>query len=64
VLRKIFGPKRDKVTGERIELHNDEIKDLCCLPNSFRMIKSRIMRWARNIACVGERRGTFRVLVG
>jgi hypothetical protein len=44
VMRKVFGPKRDAVTGEWIELHNEELNDLHCSPNIFLMIKSRRMR--------------------
>jgi hypothetical protein len=44
VLRRIFGPKRDEVTGERRKLHNEELHDLYSLPSIIRMIKSRRMR--------------------
>ena len=44
VLRRIFGPKRDGVTGEWRKLHNEELNDLYCSPNTFRVIKSREMR--------------------
>jgi hypothetical protein len=57
VLRRIFGPKRDEVTGERIKLHNEDFGDLCSLPSVIRVIKSRRMRWAGNVARMG-RRGT------
>jgi hypothetical protein len=63
VLRKIFGPKRDEVTGKWRRLHNEELYDLYSLPNIIRVIKSRMMRWAEHIASVGERRGTFKVMV-
>jgi hypothetical protein len=63
VLRRIFGPKRDEVTGEWRTLHNEEINDLYCSPNIIRVIKLR-MRWAGNAARMGERRGVYRVLVG
>ena len=63
LLRRIFGPKRDKVTGECRKLHN-ELNDLYCSQNSIRMIKQRSMRWAGHVARVGERRGVYRALVG
>ena len=47
VLRRIFGPKRDKLTGELRKLHNEELNDMYFLPNIDRVIKSRRMRWAR-----------------
>ena len=64
VLRTIFGPKRDEVTGEWRKLHAEELNDLYCSRNMFRVIKSRIMRWAGHVARMGERRGVYRVLVG
>ena len=64
VLRRIFGPRRDEVTGERRRLHNEEPNDLYCSPNIVRVIKSRRMRWAGHVARVGEERGVYRVLVG
>jgi hypothetical protein len=57
VLRRIFRFKGEEVTGERRELHNEELNDLYCSPNVFRMIKSRKMRWAKHVARMGERRG-------
>jgi hypothetical protein len=63
VLRGRFGAKRNGVTGEWRKLHNEELNDLYCSPNIVRVIKSRIMRWAGNVACKGERRGVYRVLV-
>ena len=63
VLRRIFGPKRDEVTGEWRELHNEERNDLYCSPNDVRVIKLRRMRWAGHVACMGERKGIYRVLV-
>ena len=64
VLRRIFRPKRDEVTGEWRKLHNEELNDLYCSPNIFRVIKSRRMRWAGYVARMGEMRGVYRVLVG
>ena len=64
VLRRIFGAKRDEVTGERRKLHNEELNVLYCSPNIVRVIKSRRMRWAWHVACMGERRGVCRVLMG
>ena len=60
----IFGPKRDKATGEWRKLHNEELNDLFCSPNIVRVIKSRRMRWTGHVACMEERRGVYRVLVG
>ena len=64
VLRKVFGPKRDEVTGEWRKLHNEELIDLYSLPNIVRVVKSRRMRWAGHVARMGEDRGVHRVLVG
>ena len=64
VFRRIFGPRRDEVTGEWRRLHNEELNDLCSSPNIFRLIKSRRVRWAGHVAHMGERRGVHRVLVG
>ena len=63
VLRRIFGPRRDKVTGEWRRLHNEELYDLYSSPNSVWVIKSRRMRWAGHVVCMGEE-GGYRVLVG
>jgi hypothetical protein len=64
VLRRIFGSKRDEVTGEWRKLHNEEPNDLYYSPNIFRVIKSRIIRWAGHAARMGERRDVYRILVG
>jgi len=61
VLRRIFGPKKDEVTGEWRKLHNEELNDLYCSPDIVRVIKSRRMRWAGYIARVRERKGVYRV---
>jgi hypothetical protein len=62
VLRRVFWPKRDEVTGEWRKLHNEELNDLYSLPNIVRVVKSR--RWAGHVARMGEERGVHRVLVG
>ena len=54
VLRRIFGPKSDKVTGEWRKLHNEELNDLYCSPNIVRVIRSRRMRWAGHVARIGR----------
>jgi hypothetical protein len=64
VLRRIFGPKRDKVRGEWRKLHSGELHNLYSSPNIIRQIKSRIMRWAGHVARMGEGRKVYRVLVG
>ena len=56
VLRKVFGPKRDEVSGEWRKLHNEELNDLYSLPNIVRVVKSRRMRWAGHAARMGEDR--------
>ena len=57
VLRRIFVPRRDGVTGEWRKLLNEEVNDLYCSPNIVRVVKSRRMRWAGHVACMGKRRG-------
>ena len=64
VLRRVFGPKRDEVTGEWRKLHNEELSDLYTLPNIVWVVKSRRRRWAGHVAHMGEGRGVHRVLVG
>jgi hypothetical protein len=64
VLRRIFGPKRDEVTGKWRKLHNEELRDLYSSPSIMRIIKSRRMRWAGLVAGVGEKRNAYRLLVG
>jgi hypothetical protein len=54
VLRKIFAPKRDEVTGEWRRLHNEELNDLYSSPTIVLLIKSRIMRWAGHVARMGR----------
>jgi hypothetical protein len=64
VLRKIFGPKRDEVTGERRKLHNEELHNLYSSPDIIRQVKSRRMRWAGHVARMGHERKVYKVLVG
>jgi hypothetical protein len=64
VLSRIFGAKRNEVTGEWRKLHNVELTHLYSSPNVILVIKSRRMRWAGHIARIGERRGAYRALVG
>jgi hypothetical protein len=59
VLRKIFGPKRDKVTGEWRRLVSEELHELYYSPNIIRVIKSRRMRWAVHVARMGVRVGAY-----
>jgi hypothetical protein len=63
VLRKIFGPKREK-DGSWRKLHNDELHCLYSSLNIVRVIKSRMMRWAGHVARMGEGRGVYRFLIG
>ena len=64
VLRRIFGPKRDEVTGEWRKLRNEELNDLYCSPNIVWAIESRRMKWAWHVARMVEKRDIYRVLVG
>jgi hypothetical protein len=64
VLRRIFGPKRAEVTGERRKLHSQELHNLYLSLDIIRQIKSRRMRWAGYVVCMGEGRNVYRVLVG
>jgi hypothetical protein len=64
VLRRIFGPKRDEVTGEWRKLHNEELHYLYSSPKIVQVIKTRRMRWAGHVTRMGERRGAYGVLVG
>ena len=64
VLRRIFGHRRDEVTGEWRKPYDEERNDLYASPNIVRVIKSRRIRWPRHVARMGDRRGVFRVLVG
>jgi hypothetical protein len=63
VLRRIFGPKRDEVTGEWRKLHNEEIRDFYPSPSIIRIIKSRMMSWAGHVAQMGDKRSAYKLLV-
>jgi hypothetical protein len=64
VIRRIFGPKRDEVTGGLKKLHNEELHGSYSSPAIVRVIKARRMRWAGHVARMGEVRGTYNILVG
>jgi hypothetical protein len=64
VLRRIFGPKRDEVTGDWRKLHNEELHNLYSSPNIIRIIKSRRMKWAGHVARMGETWNAYGILVG
>jgi hypothetical protein len=64
VLRRIFGQKRNEVTGEWRKLHNEDLHDLYLSSSILRIIKSRRMRWARHVAQMGKKRNLYRLLVG
>ena len=61
---RICGPKRDEVRGEWRKLHNEELNDMYCSPNTVRVIKSIRLRWEGHVAPMGEGRGVYRILVG
>jgi hypothetical protein len=62
--RRLFGPKRDEVTGEKLKLHNEELHILYSSLDITRQIKSKRMRWAGHVARMGEERKVYKVLVG
>jgi hypothetical protein len=64
VLRRIFGPQRDGVTGGWRKLHNEELHNLYSSPSKIRIIKSRRMRWAGYVARMGEERNVYRLFLG
>jgi hypothetical protein len=64
LLRRIFGPKRDEVTGEWRKLHNKELHDLYSSQSIIRIIKSRRMRWTGHVARMKEKRNAYRLLMG
>jgi hypothetical protein len=63
VLRRIFGPKRDEVTGGWRKLYNEELYNLYSSPSIIRMMKARRMKWARHVARMWENRNAYRILV-
>jgi hypothetical protein len=63
VLRRIFGPKKDEVTGEWRKLHNEELRDLYSSPSIIRIIKSRRMRWVGHVARMEENKNEYRIMV-
>ena len=62
VVRRIFGPEVNEVREGSRKLHNEELSDLNCSPNIFRMIKSRILKWAKHVARMGDRKGLYRIV--
>jgi hypothetical protein len=64
VLRRIFGQKRDEVTGGWRKLHNEELHNLYSSPSIIRMFKSRRKEWACHVARMAEKRNAYRILVG
>jgi hypothetical protein len=64
IKRRIFGPKRDEVTGEWRKLHNEELYDLYPSPSIIRIIKARRIRWAGHVARLGDKKNAYRLLVG
>jgi hypothetical protein len=64
VLRRILGPKRDKMTGKWRKLHNEELHDLYSSPSIIIKMKSRRIRWAGYVTRTGEKRNAYRLLVG
>jgi hypothetical protein len=64
VLRRMFGAKRDEVTGGWKELHNEELHDLHSSPSIIRNMKSRKIRWAGHVARLGEKKNAYRLFVG
>jgi len=59
LLRRVFGPKRDEVTGEWRKLRNERLYGVFSFPDIIRVMKSRRMRWAGHVACMGEMRGVY-----
>jgi hypothetical protein len=61
--RRIFGPKRDEVTGGWRKLHNEELHNMYSSPSIVRLIKARMMRWAGHVARMGEKRNAYTTLL-
>jgi hypothetical protein len=64
VLRRIFGPKRDEIISGRIKHYNEELHNVYTSSNIIRVIKSKRIKWTRNVARMGDKKNTHRVLVG
>jgi hypothetical protein len=64
VLRNILGPKRNDVTGVWVKLQKEELDDLYSSPNTTRVIRSRRSRWTGHVACMGDMRGAYMIVVG
>jgi hypothetical protein len=64
VLRRIFGPKRDEVTGGWRKLHNEELRNLYSSPSIIKTTKSRRIRWVGHVARIGEKRDGYRIFMG
>jgi hypothetical protein len=64
VLRNAFGPKREEVAGGWRRLHNEKRRNLYTSLNIIRVIKSRGMRWAGHVACMGGMRNSYKIVVG
>jgi hypothetical protein len=64
VLSRIFGPKRDEVTGGWRKLHNEELRDLYSSPSMIRIVKARRMRWVGHVVRMGEKRNAYKLMVG
>jgi hypothetical protein len=64
VLRRLFGPKRDEVTGEWRKLHSGELRNMYSSPDIIRQIKSITVRWAEHVASMGEGKNVYMVLMG
>jgi hypothetical protein len=64
VLKRIFGPKRDEVTGGWRKLHNEELHNLYSSPSTIRMIKPRRKRWEGHVARMGETKNAYKIFVG
>jgi hypothetical protein len=64
VLRRIFGPKKDEVTGEWRKLQNEELHNFYSSPDIIRQIRSRRIRWVGHVPCIGEERKVCRVFMG